>query len=161
MPGRRWRRMAKLKVFTTQSGFYDLAVATTSRPKALAAWGIHQDLFAHGQAREATEKAIVEAALAKPGVVLRRPLGTKGEFSEEPALPKVKGRAKTATKANAKAKARKAAAEAKAELKKANEAHKAELAALKRERATLDAKLAGEEKAWREQRKRLGARKAL
>jgi colicin import membrane protein len=150
--------MAKLKVFTTQSGFYDLAVATTSRPKALAAWGIHQDLFAHGQAQEASDGAAGTAALAKPGVVLRRPLGTKGEFSEEPALPKVKGRAKTASKAHDKAKARKAAAEAKAELKKADEAHKAELTALKRERATLDAKLADEEKAWRKKRKKFAPR---
>jgi hypothetical protein len=153
--------MAKLKVFTTQSGFYDLAVATTSRPKALAAWGIHQDLFAHGQAQETGEKEAVEAALAKPGMVLRRPLATKGAFSEEPALPKVKGRAKKASEAHAKARARKVAAEAKAELRKADKAHQAELAALKRERAALDAKLADEEKAWRKKRTRLAARRAL
>ncbi|HWD27204.1 MAG TPA: hypothetical protein VG387_08565 [Rhizomicrobium sp.] len=151
--------MAKLKVFTTASGFYDLLVAATSRPKALAAWGIHQDVFAHGQARETSEKAAVEAALAKPGVVLRRPLGTKAAFSEEPSLPKVKGRAKT--KAAKAKKARKAAAAAKAELKKADKAHTEEMAALKRERAALDAKLAGEENAWREKRKRIAGRKAL
>ena len=122
--------------------------------QGLAAWGIHQDLFAHGQARETAENAAVEAALAKPCVVLRRPLGIRGMFSEEPALPKVKGRAK---KAKVKAK-KKAVDRAKAARKKADATHRAEMAALKRERAALDAKLAEEKKAWRKKHKRLATR---
>ena len=54
--------MARLKVFTTQSGFYDLAVAAPSQAAALRAWGIHQNLFAEGMAKVASDKAVVDAA---------------------------------------------------------------------------------------------------
>ena len=78
---------APFKVFTTTSGFYDLAVATTSQAKALEAWGTRQNLFAEGMARIATDKAVVAAALGRPGVVLRRPIGSTAPFSEDPGLP--------------------------------------------------------------------------
>ena len=44
---------ARLKVFVTSDGLTDFVVATTSKPKALAAWGSHQDLFKTGLAHEA------------------------------------------------------------------------------------------------------------
>jgi len=72
----------KLKVFTTQMGFYDLAVAASSQAKALEAWGVHQNLFAQGMAHVTTDGALVDAALARPNVVLRRPVGSKEPFSE-------------------------------------------------------------------------------
>jgi hypothetical protein len=67
---------AKLKVFVTGNGFTDFVVATSSRPKALAAWGVSQDLFKEGVARETDDPALVKAALAEPGKVLERKGGS-------------------------------------------------------------------------------------
>lgn len=64
---------AKLKVFVTSDGLADYVVAASSRPKALAAWEAHQDLFATGAAHETDDPDLMKAALAKPGEVLRRP----------------------------------------------------------------------------------------
>ena len=47
---------ARLKTFVTSDGLTDYVVATTSRPKALEAWGSHQDLFKTGLARETDDK---------------------------------------------------------------------------------------------------------
>lgn len=68
---------ARLKVFVTSDGLTDYVVATSSRPKALAAWGAHQDLFATGGAYETDDPDLVEAATARPGEVLRRPRDVK------------------------------------------------------------------------------------
>lgn len=64
---------AKLKVFVTSDGLTDYVVAASSRPKALAAWGSHQDLFKTGGARQTDDPALTAAALARPGEVLERP----------------------------------------------------------------------------------------
>lgn len=72
----------KLKAFVTSAGFFDLAVAAPSMKAALAAWGAESDLFHQGFARETRDPAIVESTLAQPGVVLRRPVGTAGQFTE-------------------------------------------------------------------------------
>ena len=72
----------KLKAFVTSAGFFDLAVAAPSMKAALAAWGAESDLFHQGFARETRDPAIVEATLAQPGVVLRRPVGTAAQFKE-------------------------------------------------------------------------------
>ena len=64
--------MARLKVFTWSDGLHDFTVAAPSRPKALEAWGVGQDLFKTGLAREAPDATDAEAALAQPGVVLER-----------------------------------------------------------------------------------------
>jgi len=133
--------MARLKVFTTTSGFYDLAVAVSSQPKALEAWGIRQNLFAEGMARVATDGATVRAALAKPGIVLRRPLGAKKPFSEEPSLPKVRG-GKRRFKARKVKSAKAIAAEKRAQATEKKHARK--LASLEREREALEAKIAAE-----------------
>ncbi len=143
--------MARLKVFTTQSGFYDLAVAAPSQAAALRAWGIRQNLFAEGMAKVATDKAVVTAALAKPGVVLKRPLGTKSGFVEEAPLPKVKG-AKKKPKARVDAAARKAARAALDELERAEEEHERDVEALKAARAGIDTKLKAQKRDWRMRR---------
>ncbi|MBA4011537.1 MAG: hypothetical protein C0481_06690 [Phenylobacterium sp.] len=65
--------MARLKVFITSDGFTDYVVAATSRAKALAAWGAHQDLFQTGGAHETDDPDLVAAASEQPGHVLRRP----------------------------------------------------------------------------------------
>ena len=82
----------RLKVFVTSDGLTDFVVATTSKTKALAAWGTSQDLFKAGRAHETDDASLVKAATAQPDQVLRRPAGTRVE------LAKLKA-AKTALKA--------------------------------------------------------------
>jgi colicin import membrane protein len=77
----------KLKTFTTSAGFFDLAIAAPSMKAALEAWGATRNLFHQGFAKVSEEPRIVEATMAKPGVVLRRPVGTTGAFSENAELP--------------------------------------------------------------------------
>ena len=83
---------ARLKVFVTSDGLTDYVVAVSSRAKALAAWGVRQDVFKEGAARETDEPTLVKAALAQPGEVLRRPAGTRGDLARlkpvKPAEPK-------------------------------------------------------------------------
>ncbi len=73
---------AKLKVFATQLGFVDVVIATTSRQKALDAWGVSQDLFKNGFAKELPDGASeAKAALEQPGVLLERRVGAKGKYA--------------------------------------------------------------------------------
>src|SRR6266478_6570984 len=72
----------KLKVFRTHLGFYDLLVAAPSQKAALEAWGASPHIFAQGFAAVETDPRLVRAALEKPGVVLKRQFGSKGEFQE-------------------------------------------------------------------------------
>lgn len=64
----------RLKVFEWSDGFHRFTVAAPSRPKALAAWGIQQDIFASGLAMEAPDAEDAEAARARPGEVVERGL---------------------------------------------------------------------------------------
>lgn len=73
----------KLKTFVTSIGFYDLAVAAPSMKAAIEAWGSRQNLFHQGLASETQDPAVVEAAMAKPGVVLRRAVGTNRPYQEQ------------------------------------------------------------------------------
>lgn len=73
----------KLKTFTTSAGFFDLAVSAPSMKAALEAWGAESNLFHQGFARETKDASIVEATMARPGVVLRRPVGTGDAFTED------------------------------------------------------------------------------
>ena len=77
----------KLKTFTTSAGFFDLAVAAPSMKAALEAWGSKNNLFHHGFAKVSEDPKIVAATMARPGVVLRRPVGSSGAFSEHAKLP--------------------------------------------------------------------------
>ncbi len=90
----------RLKVFQAQLGFYDSVVAAPSQTAALRAWGIHQNLFATGDASVTTDPAAVTAALAHPEVPLRRAVGSGAPFEVEstslPAVPDApKRRART------------------------------------------------------------------
>ena len=135
---------ARLKVFVTSDGLTDYVVATTSKVKALAAWGSHQDLFKTGLARETDDPALVKAATATPGEVLRKPAGTRGE------LAKLKP---------AKAKQEKSKAPSKAALKKvadlekriaaADAAHAKTLEGIERKRFALEKHAADLEEAHR------------
>jgi hypothetical protein len=73
---------ARLKVFVTSDGLTDYVVAVSSRAKALAAWGVRQDVFKEGRGHETDEPALVKAALAQPGEVLRRPSGSRASLSK-------------------------------------------------------------------------------
>jgi colicin import membrane protein len=77
----------KLKTFLTSLGFFDQAVAAPSMKAALQAWGADSNLFHQGFAREVDDPAIVEATMARPGVVLKRPIGSRGPFRESAELP--------------------------------------------------------------------------
>src|SRR5262249_4142005 len=77
----------KLKAFQTSLGFYDLAIAAPSMKAALEAWGAGSNLFHQGIAKEAEDPEVVSATMSKPGVVLKRPAGSKGRFTEESQLP--------------------------------------------------------------------------
>ena len=67
----------RMKVFQTKLGFYDTVVAASSQAAALHAWGVHQNLFASGQARITDDVQAVKAALANPETPLKRPVGSK------------------------------------------------------------------------------------
>ena len=77
----------KLKTYVTSVGFFDLAIAAPSMKAALEAWGSNTNLFHQGFAREISEGSVVEATMAKPGVVLRRPVGSNKPFEEDASLP--------------------------------------------------------------------------
>jgi hypothetical protein len=89
---------AKLKVFTWSDGFHAFTVATTSRPKALEAWGSKQDLFATGLASQLSGGPDYEAALASPGEVVERGLAIDvGKIGKaKPAKPRGPSKAKAA-----------------------------------------------------------------
>lgn len=69
---------AKLKTFVMDDGLYTHVVATSSRVKALRAWGANQDLFKAGLAKETGDPALVKAATAHPETPLRRKAGASG-----------------------------------------------------------------------------------
>ena len=123
----------RLKVFVTSDGLTDYVVAASSKPKALAAWGSHQDLFKTGLAHETDDPELVKAATAKPGEVLRRPAGGAGDLAKlKPAkAPKPKEPSKAALKKIATLE--KQLAELRAETDVA-------VAAIEAERAALDRK---------------------
>ncbi|MFN4013715.1 MAG: cell envelope biogenesis protein TolA [Reyranella sp.] len=118
----------KLKVFTTSAGFFDLAVSAPSMKAALEAWGAGANLFHQGFARQTGDPAIVKAAMARPGVVLRRPVGTDRPFEEDAEASEApfEGRvAKKPARPKAAAPRRKPAAEIPASRKQEREAARA------------------------------------
>jgi colicin import membrane protein len=78
----------KLKTYQASLGFFDLAIAAPSMKAALDAWGSKTNHFHQGFAKESDDPEIIAATMAKPGVVLRRAVGSNGSFSEHPGLPK-------------------------------------------------------------------------
>jgi len=155
---------SRLKVFEAQIGFYDTVVAAPSQAAALRAWGVHQNLFAAGEARVATDEAAIAAATAHPEIPLRRALGSKDVFAvEATSLPKVPAAPKAkAAKPAAKPKPAKPAPPpadrskldaAETALKTLDEARKREEAELARAQAHLDARIAAAQAAYVQARK--------
>jgi hypothetical protein len=131
-----------LKVFKTHIGFYDLIVAAPSMKAAAAAWEASPRLFAQGFAEQTNEPDAVKAALAQPGVVLRRPHGQAGAYkarADKPAAPKVPASKKQKSVRAEKARQRKEAQEKAKEAaeKRAKEAAEDELADIEQEEARL------------------------
>jgi hypothetical protein len=132
-----------LKVFQTHIGFYDLIVAAPSMKAAAEAWGAHTRLFAQGFAAETKDPTAVRAALAEPGIVLRRPHGQAGVYKrdpETPVAPKLTPRQKKAVASAKEAQRHKKAQEKKRQAETEREARRtaeAELAAIEREEAKL------------------------
>ena len=77
----------KLKTYETSLGFFDLAIAAPSMKAALEAWGADSNLFHQGAAKQSEDPDVVAATMAKPGVVLKRPVGSNGPFKEHAELP--------------------------------------------------------------------------
>ena len=88
----------KLKTYQTSLGFFDMAIAVPSMKAALEAWGSKSNLFHQGFATEVDDPDVIAATMSKPGVILRRPVGSDGPFKEDADLPsdlsreKVRGR---------------------------------------------------------------------
>ncbi|MCA1372317.1 MULTISPECIES: cell envelope biogenesis protein TolA [unclassified Bradyrhizobium] len=97
----------KLKTYQTSLGFYDQAIAAPSMKAALAAWGASSNLFHQGVARETDDPDVVAATLAKPGVVLRRPVGSDGPYTESAELPTDLGDGETKPRSKSKSKSKK------------------------------------------------------
>jgi hypothetical protein len=70
----------KLKTYQTSLGFFEQAIAAPSMKAALEAWGADSNLFHQGVAKETTDPDVVAATMAKPGVVLKRTVGSDGSF---------------------------------------------------------------------------------
>jgi hypothetical protein len=97
----------KLKTYQTSLGFFEQAIAAPSMKAALEAWGADSNLFHQGAAMESHDPEVIAATMLKPGVVLKRPVGSDGPFAEHAELPKnlgQDGRKKPAHKPSAKAK---------------------------------------------------------
>jgi hypothetical protein len=77
----------KLNTYETSLGFFDLAIAAPSMKAALEAWGADSNLFHQGAAKKSEDPDVVAATMAKPGVVLKRPVGSNGPFKEQAELP--------------------------------------------------------------------------
>jgi predicted RNase H-like nuclease (RuvC/YqgF family) len=142
----------KLKTYVTNLGFFELAVAAPSMKAALAAWGLTHNVFAQDLAKETKDASIVAAAEAKPGTVLRRPIGSHGAFTEHAELPKVKAAKKPKP---AKPKINKAAQAARDKLSRALAAHQKKVEALEKERDQLDDRFERESARWQDEKERL------
>lgn len=135
-----------LKVFRAHLGFYDSIVAAPSQKAALEAWGAGKSEFSHGFADVTQDTKAVAAALAQPGVVLRRPFGSGADFKSQPdapRAPKPAAQQKRAREAALRERKRKDVADAKAK-KAAGQLRKKqaekELEAIETEEARLRAR---------------------
>jgi len=132
----------KLKTYITNLGFFELALAAPSMKAALEAWGLGHNAFHQGFAKETHDTKIVAATMAKPGVVLKRPVGSKGAFVETAVLPKdwslAADKKLPAPKAKKKAKSAAPQAKIKAKAGKADKAERAAIISFEKEKARRD-----------------------
>ena len=126
----------RLKVFSWSNGFHRFTVAATSRPKALEAWGLSQDIFQTGLAHEDPDGADAEAALAVPGEVIQRGEAVDVGEIERPKRARAKPAAKKPTGPSPAD--RKRVADLEAKLDALDAEHAAVLERLSAERAEFD-----------------------
>jgi hypothetical protein len=130
----------KLKTYQTSLGFFEQAIAAPSMKAALEAWGADSNLFHQGVAKESHDPDVIAATMAKPGVVLKRPVGSDGPFGEHAELPKNLGQDGGKKAARKPAKARKSSAQPdKAAERKAAQAYERERRRREREEAREEA----------------------
>jgi hypothetical protein len=142
----------KLKTYETSLGFFDLAIAAPSMKAALDAWGADSNLFHQGAAKQSEDPDVVAATMAKPGVVLKRPVGSNGHFKEHAELPRDLADDGGAKKAARQPPSRKPQKPAK---KTADEGEDRKAAlAFEKEQARRERERAKEEAAQRKQRER-------
>ncbi|UEM18073.1 cell envelope biogenesis protein TolA (plasmid) [Bradyrhizobium barranii subsp. barranii] len=139
----------KLKTYQTSLGFFEQAIAAPSMKAALEAWGADSNLFHQGAAKESTDPDVIAATMKKPGIVLKRPVGSDGPFGEHAELPKSFGRDGTGKPPSKKVRAAKktSAKSDKAAERKADQAYE-------RERQRREREEAKEEAARRKERER-------
>ena len=118
------------KVFRYSNGLHAWTVATSSRAKALAAWGMTQDVFKGGLAEEIDDGPDRDAALKTPGEVIKRGLAVDVGEVERVRTPKAKAGPSEKDKARVKA--------LEAELDELDAAQAGETAALEARRETLE-----------------------
>jgi hypothetical protein len=80
----------RLKSYQTSIGFFDLAIAAPSMKAAAEAWGTDTDIFKKGFAKITDDPDVVAATMGKPGVILKRPVGSDQPFSEHADLPQLR-----------------------------------------------------------------------
>ena len=136
----------------TSLGFFDLAIAAPSMKAALEAWGADSNLFHQGAAKESNDPDVIAATMAKPGVVLRRPVGSDGSFGEHAELPTDLGDGERPAKAVRKSKGHKAKKPSSRPVDKAAE-RKAALA-FEKEQKRRERERASEEVARQKERER-------
>jgi hypothetical protein len=145
----------RLKVFLARIGFHDSVVAAPSQAAALRAWGVHQNLFADGQAKIAEDADAVAAALAHPETPLRRAIGSTEPFGLDGGLARIDAPPKAAKgRRNAPAKPVKPPPDrskldaAEAALAKVETGRKRALDRVLRQREALDAEEAEARESW-------------
>lgn len=121
-----------LKVFSYSDGFHSWTVATTSRAKALEAWGVKRDLFRDGSAIEAEDGPDRDAALQSPGELIERGLSVDIGRLEKTKAPRA------ATKRGPSARELERVESLEEELAELDAAQADEAAALEREAAALE-----------------------
>jgi hypothetical protein len=142
----------KLKTYQTSLGFFDLAIAAPSMKAALEAWGADSNLFHQGAAKESDDPEVIAAAMAKPGVVLKRPVGSDGPFGEHAQLPTNLGDSKRPQKSVRKSESHKAKKPSSRPVDKAAQ-RKAALA-FEKEQKRRDRERASEEATRKKERER-------
>ena len=77
-----------LKVYWAEvDGLHDWIVASPNRPEALEALGVNQDLFAQGEAGDASDPAAIQAARAQPLTPVPPPNGSSEAFAPASGAP--------------------------------------------------------------------------
>jgi hypothetical protein len=138
--------MAKLKVFRWSDGFHAYTVATSSRARALQAWGFSRDLFKDGSATEVTDGPDYDAALAKPGELIERGLSVDVGEARPVKAPKAKGPSKAD---------RERIAKLEAELQALDERHASEQQDLDARRAALETEAEAADRRHASERRKL------